>query len=180
MPRKTADREIAAQAAPKRRRVAGEENPRSGLRQGHPQPDHSWHPFQFYREAEAFIRLEAQRPEDYRPGAIIRHRKAKERFEKREREAKERAAAEKKKAKAAEVAARETVDADELRRLEMEQREAKKRAAAEKKKAAKLAYKAAEQASWMTQIEIDLARSNDPASLKASGGRGRAVNRYEP
>ena len=159
MPRKTADREIAAQAAPKRRRVAGEEK-----------KAHSWHPFQFYREAE----------EAYRPDAIIRHRKAKERFEKREREAKERAAAEKKKAKAAEAAARETVDADELRRLEMEQREAKERAAAEKKKAAKLAYKAAEQASWMTQIEIDLARSNDPASLKASGGRGRAVNRYEP
>ena len=139
MPRKTADREIAAQAAPKRRRVAGEEI-----------KAHSWHPFQFYREAE-----EAKEPED---GAIIRHRKAKERFEKREREAKERAAAEKKKAKAAEAAARETVDADELRRLEMEQREAKERAAAEKKKAAKLAYKAAEQASWMTQIEIDLAR----------------------
>ena len=165
MPRKTADREIAAQAAPKRRRVAGEEK-----------KAHSWHPFQFYREAE-----EAKEPEsDYRPDAIIRHRKAKERFEKREREAKERAAAEKKKAKADEAAARETVDADELRRLEMEQREAKERAAAEKKKAAKLAYKAAEQASWMTQIEIDLARSNDPASLKASGGRGRAVNRYEP
>ena len=110
MPRKTADREIAAQAAPKRRRVAGEEK-----------KAHSWHPFQFYREAE-----EAKEPEsDYRPDAIIRHRKAKERFEKREREAKERAAAEKKKAKAAEAAARETVDADELRRLEMEQREAK-------------------------------------------------------
>ena len=90
--------------------------------------------------------------------AIIRHRKAKERFKKRALEAEERAAAEKKKAKAAEAAARETVDADELRRLEMEQREAKERAAAEKKKAAKLAYKAAEQASWMTQIEIDLAR----------------------
>ena len=142
MPRKTADREIAAQAAPKRRRVAGEEK-----------KAHSWHPFQFYREAE-----EAKEPEDYRPGAIIRHRKAKERFKKREREATERAAAEKKKAKAAEAAARETVDADELRRLEMEQREAKERAAAEKKKAAKLAYKAAEQASWMTQIKIDLAR----------------------
>ena len=127
MPRKTADREIAAQAAPKRRRVAGEE-----------------------KKAEA---EEAKEP-DY----LIRHRKAKERFEKRERDAKERAAAEKKKAKAAEAAARETVDADELRRLEMEQREAKERAAAEKKKAAKLAYKAAEQASWMTQIEIDLAR----------------------
>ena len=97
--------------------------------------------------------------------AIIRHRKAKERFEKREREAKERAAAEKKKAKAAEVAAHETVDADELRRLEMEQREAKERAAAEKKKAAKLAYKAAEQASWMTQIEIDLARQRRLARL---------------
>ena len=41
MPRKTADREIAAQAAPKRRRVAGEEK-----------KAHSWHPFQFYREAE--------------------------------------------------------------------------------------------------------------------------------
>jgi colicin import membrane protein len=138
MPRKTADREIAAQAAPKRRRVAGEEKKAP------------WNPNQFYREAE-----EAKEPED---DAIIRHRKAKERFEKREREAKERAAAEKKKAKAAEAAARETVDADELRRLEMEQREAKERAAAEKKKAAKLAYKAAEQASWMTQIEIDLAR----------------------
>ena len=119
----------------KRRRVAGEE-----------------------KKAEA---KEAKEP-DYRPGAIIRHRKAKERFKKREREAKERAAAEKKKAKAAEAAARETVDADELRRLEMEQREAKERAAAEKKKAALAAYKAAEQASWMTQIEIDLARSNDP------------------
>ena len=116
MPRKTADREIAAQAAPKRRRVAGEE-----------------------KKAEA---EETKEPDD-RPGAIIRCRKAKERFEKREREAKE-------------------------------------RAAAEKKKAARLAYKAAEQASWMTQIEIDLARSNDPASLKASGWRGRAVNRYEP
>ena len=142
MPRKTADREIAAQAAPKRRRVAGEEKKAP------------WHPFQFYREAE-----EAKEPEDYRPDAIIRHRKAKERFEKREREAKERAAAEKKKAKAAEAAARETVDADELRRLEMEQREAKERAAAEKKKAAKLAYKAAEHASWMRAIEIDVARS---------------------
>ena len=108
MPRKTADREIAAQAAPKRRRVAGEE-----------------------KKAEA---EEAKEP-DY----LIRHRKAKERYEKKEREAKERAAAEKKKAKAAEAAARETVDADELRRLEMEQREAKERAAAEKKKAAKLA-----------------------------------------
>ena len=137
----------------KRRRVAGEE-----------------------KKAEA---EEAKEP-DYRPGAIIRHRKAKERFEKKEREAKERAAAEKKKAKAAEAAARETVDADELRRLEMEQREAKERAAAEKKKAALAAYKAAEQASWMTQIEIGLARSNDPASHKASGHRGRAINRYEP
>ena len=142
MPRKTADREIAAQAAPKRRRVL----------------------HFIARQSDCALEL----------------RIAKERFEKREREAKERAAAEKKKAKAAEAAARETVDADELRRLEMEQREAKERAAAEKKKAAKLAYKAAEQASWMTQIEIDLARSNDPASLKASGGRGRAVNRYEP
>ena len=140
MPRKTADREIAAQAAPKRRRVAGEEK-----------KAHSWHPFQFYREAE----------EAKEPRAIIRHRKAKERFKMREREAKERAAAEKKKAKAAEAAARETVDADELRRLEMEQREAKERAAAEKKKAALAAYKAAEQASWMTQIEIDLARSKN-------------------
>ena len=158
MPRKTADREIAAQAAPKRRRVAGEEKKAP------------WHPFQFYREAE----------EAKEPRAIIRHRKAKERFKMREREAKERAAAEKKKAKAAEAAARETVDADELRRLEMEQREAKERAAAEKKKAALAAYKAAEQASWMTQIEIDLARSNDPASHKASGHRGRAINRYEP
>ena len=139
MPRKTADREIAAQAAPKRRRVAGEEKKAP------------FHPFQFYREAEEAKELEKN-------PLIIRHRKAKERFEKREREAKERAAAEKKKAKAAEAAARETVDADELRRLEMEQREAKERAAAEKKKAAKLAYKAAEQASWMTQIEIDLAR----------------------
>ena len=147
----------------KRRRVAGEEK-----------KAHSWHPFQFYREAE-----EAKEPEDYRPDAIIRHRKAKERFEKREREAKERAAAEKKKAKAAEAAARETVDADELRRLEMEQREAKERAAAEKKKAALAAYEAAKEAAWMTQIEIDLARSNDPASHKASG-RGRAINRYEP
>ena len=86
---------------------------------------HSWHPFQFYREAE-----EAKEPVSLSfassdptgaARAIIRHRKAKERFKKREREAKE-------------------------------------RAAAEKKKAAKLAYKAAEQASWMTQIEIDLAR----------------------
>ena len=162
MPRKTADREIAAQAAPKRRRVAGEEK-----------KARSWHPFQFNREAEEAKELEKN-------PLIIRHRKAKERFKMREREAKERAAAEKKKAKAAEAAARETVDADELRRLEMEQREAKERAAAEKKKAAKLAYKAAEQASWMTQIEIGLARSNDPASHKASGGRGRAVNRYEP
>ena len=93
----------------KRRRVAGEEK-----------KAHSWHPFQFYREAE----------EAKEPRAIIRHRKAKERFKKREREANERAAAEKKKAKAAEAAARETVDADELRRLEMEQREAKERAAA--------------------------------------------------
>ena len=101
MPRKTADREIAAQAAPKRRRVAGEEK-----------KAHSWHPFQFYREAEEAKELEKN-------PLIIRHRKAKERFEKREREAKE-------------------------------------RAAAEKKKAAKLAYKAAEQASWITQIEIDL------------------------
>ena len=139
MPRKTADREIAAQAAPKRRRVAGEEKKAP------------WHPFQFHREAEEAKELEKN-------PLIIRHRKAKERFEKREREAKERAAAEKKKAKAAEAAARETVDADELRRLEMEQREAKERAAAEKKKAALAAYKAAEQASWMTQIEIDLAR----------------------
>ena len=146
MPRKTADREIAAQAAPKRRRVAGEEK-----------KAHSWHPFQFYREAEEAKSFASSNPTGA-ARAIIRHRKAKERFEKREREAKERAAAEKKKAKAAEAAARETVDADELRRLEMEQREAKERAAAEKKKAAKLAYKAAEQASWMTQIEIDLAR----------------------
>ena len=98
----------------------------------------------------------AEAEEAKEPDYLIRHRKAKERYEKKEREAKERAAAEKKKAKAAEAAARETVDADELRRLEMEQREAKERAAAEKKKAAKLAYKAAEQASWMTQIEIDL------------------------
>ena len=100
----------------------------------------------------------AEAEEAKEPDYLISHRKAKERYEKKEREAKERAAAEKKKAKAAEAAARETVDADELRRLEMEQREAKERAAAEKKKAAKLAYKAAEQASWMTQIEIDLAR----------------------
>ena len=147
----------------KRRRVAGEEKKAP------------WHPFQFYREAE-----EAKEPADYRPDAIIRHRKAKERFEKREREAKERAAAENKKAKAAEAAARETVDADELRRLEMEQREAKERAAAEKKKAALAAYEAAKEASWITQIEIGLARSNDPASHKASGHRGRAINRYEP
>ena len=121
MPRKTADREIAAQAAPKRRRVLNFEASLS-----------DW-------------------------GLDLR--KAKERFEKREREAKERAAAEKKKAKAAEAAARETVDADELRCLEMEQRLAKERAAAEKKKAARLAYKAAEHASWMTAIEIDVARS---------------------
>ena len=134
MPRKTADREIAAQAAPKRRRVAGEEK-----------KARSFHPFQFYHEAEEAKELEKN-------PLIIRHRKAKERFEKREREAKERAAAEKKKAKAAEAAARETVDADELRRLEMEQREAKERAAAEKKKAAGLAYKAAEQASHMEYV----------------------------
>ena len=85
----------------------------------------------------------AEAEEAKEPDYLIRHRKAKERFEKKEREAKE-------------------------------------RAAAEKKKAALAAFKAASEASWVTQIEIGLARSNDPASHKASGHRGRAINRYEP
>ena len=72
--------------------------------------------------------------------AIIRHRKAKERFEKKEREAKERAAAEKKKA------------------------------AAEKKKAALAALKAAECACWMTQGGRGEVRGRALARIRGNEG----------